>query len=397
MGLTISPVKSIYTIGEVVELRYDAKFSLSATAAIFVDYDLLAKDEGWTEASVCRNFKVTKESHSICAGWSRKKSSFSPSDLCDRSSLTINAKNPNSAPTISGVDTDLGEKNVAFGVSYNINDGDTSDSLTIIERLNGVPIQTKNNAPTNTNFTINITKEMLNTLKLNSKNTIVVSVTDGKATSYRNFYFTKTNVPPTISANTTNLGTFNQTPPSIVFDVNDAEGDSNMSIKVKLDNIDIENMKNVTNGNKTYTIPMNLWLKTPNGNHVVKVIIEDSIGGANSLDFTFIKLETIIQSDGLTNIIPTDALAKKIMLIALMEGETNIDLANSYINVCNNAYDANPAWENALTQVLTGEPYLFKNKTKVNQKAGINLKFKLVKKANVSSGIQMFGLGGAFE
>lgn len=307
----------------------------------------------------------------------------------------------NEPPTINGGrggTTDLGNKNAGFSINYTVNDPNTSDPLTVIEYLNGNQIRNISNAPKNSTLTINISKEQLYSLPLNTRNTITISINDNQGEIVYQYYtFTRTNTPPTITSVTTNLGTLTNVPPTLSFAINDVENDTNMNLSVFLDNVLIDSKTNISNNTNSYSVSLSKWLTIKNGSHKIRLTIQDSIGAANSLEFTFIKNETTMQSDSLTNIIKTDILATKIVLLALWNGYENIDQQSSYIKVCNNAYDTTPAWEDVLTEVLSGNPHTFSNTTKTATSAGINLKFKLVKKSGVTANINLQGIGGAFE
>lgn len=307
----------------------------------------------------------------------------------------------NEPPTINGGrggTTDLGNKNSGFSINYTVNDPNTSDTLTVLEYLNGNQIRNISNAPKNSTLTINISKEQLYSLPLNTRNTITISVNDNQGEIVYQYYtFVRTNTPPTITSVTTNLGTLANVPPTLSFAINDVENDTNMNLSVFLDNILIDSKNNISNNTNSYSVSLSKWLTIKNGSHKIRLTIQDSIGAANSLEFSFIKNETTMQSDSLTNIIKTDILATKIVLLALWNGYENIDQQNSYIKVCNNAYDTTPVWEDVLTEVLSGNPHTFSNTTKTATNAGINLKFKLVKKSGVTANINLQGIGGAFE
>lgn len=315
--------------------------------------------------------------------------------------ITIPADWFNEPPTINGGrggTTDLGNKNSGFSINYTVNDPNTSDPLTVIEYLNGNQIRNISNAPKNSTLTINISKEQLYSLPLNTRNTITISVNDNQGEIVYQYYtFVRTNTPPTITSVTTNLGTLTNVPPTLSFAINDVENDTNMNLSIFLDNILIDSKNNVSNNTNSYSVSLSKWLTIKNGSHKIILTIQDSIGAANSLEFSFIKNETTMQSDSLTNIIKTDILATKIVLLALWNGYENIDQSNSYIKVCNNAYDTAPVWEDVLSEVISGNPHTFLNKTKTATNAGINLKFKLVKKADATGNINLQGIGGAFE
>lgn len=97
----------------------------------------------------------------------------------------------NQTPTISGVDSNLGNKSASFTVGYTVNDSDTSDTLTVTERVDGTTIRTINNAVRNQTYTLDLSS-VWSTLSLGS-HTITITVTDDKGgTTTRTYTFTKT-------------------------------------------------------------------------------------------------------------------------------------------------------------------------------------------------------------
>lgn len=316
-------------------------------------------------------------------------------------STTIPADWFSQPPTINGSTggtTDLGNKNAGFSINYTVDNPNSSGSLTVIEYLNGNQIRNISNAPKGQILTINISKDQLYSLPLNTKNTITISINNNQGQIVYQYYtFTRTNTPPTIASLTTNLGTLADIPPTLSFTINDVENDTNMNLNVFLDNILIDTKTSVNNSTNSYALSLQKWLTIKNGSHTISLTIQDSLGAANSLLFTFIKNETTIQSDSLTSIINTDILVTKIVILALWNGYENIDQANSYIKICNNAYDASPVWEDTLSEILSGNPHTFSNTSKTATNAGVNIKFKLVKKSNATGNINLQGIGGAFE
>lgn len=207
--------------------------------------------------------------------------------------ITIPANWFNEPPTINngkGGTTDLGNKNSGFSINYTVNDPNTSDPLAVIEYLNGNQIRNISNAPKNSTLTINISKEQLYSLPLNTRNTITISVNDNQGEIVYQYYtFVRTNTPPTITSVTTNLGTLANVPPTLSFAINDVENDTNMNLSVFLDNILIDSKTNISNNTNSYSVSLSKWLTIKNGSHKIRLTIQDSIGAANSLEFTFIK------------------------------------------------------------------------------------------------------------
>jgi hypothetical protein len=97
----------------------------------------------------------------------------------------------NSAPVISGNNQNLGEKITPFAIDYTVNDTDTTDTLTITEKVNNTTIRTVSNAVRNQQYTVNLS-DVWSTLALGS-HTVTITVDDGKGgTATRTYTFTKT-------------------------------------------------------------------------------------------------------------------------------------------------------------------------------------------------------------
>lgn len=97
----------------------------------------------------------------------------------------------NQTPTISGRDSDLGQKITAFTVDYSVNDTDTGDTLTVTEKVDRTTLRTINNAVRNQTYTLDLSS-IWTSLSLGA-HTITITVTDGKGgTATRTYTFMKT-------------------------------------------------------------------------------------------------------------------------------------------------------------------------------------------------------------
>jgi hypothetical protein len=303
--------------------------------------------------------------------------------------------NQNVAPIISGnANEELGKKNIPFKYTYSVNDTNDGNILNVVEKLNGSQINTISNAPRNTNFTINITQEILNSLPVDQQNTIQISVTDGYSTTYKTITFTRINSGPTISNSDKDLGQVTREGIAEKYTCHDIEGNT-FTVVEKVDDIEIKNTAGVDGTENTVNIPLNIWLELKNGSHTYTITATDSLEASTTRTFTFTKKETVIESTGLTNIIPTDIAATKILLTPNWIGKENADTI--LFQVCNNAYDTNPTWEDATSQTLLNKPYTFTNKVKTDAKWGIDIKFKITIKAGATEGIEFYGMGGSLE
>lgn len=94
----------------------------------------------------------------------------------------------NSAPVISGSDSNLGTKNSGFSQTYTITDADAS-TVTVIEAIDDVQVRSYVATPGNTN-TFSVTGNTWLALA-NGVHTMTITVTDGVDSAVRTYTFTK--------------------------------------------------------------------------------------------------------------------------------------------------------------------------------------------------------------
>lgn len=295
----------------------------------------------------------------------------------------------NSYPIISSYDTNLGDKNTGFSIIYQVNDSD-NDILIITETLNGNVLRTLNNAPKGQDLIISISNEQLYKLPLNQQNTITIQADDGKGgISYRNYTFRRTNTAPIINGVDTDLGIL--TTLSKDYTVTDAENNP-VTVVEKIDNMVLRNYSPTLGANNTLTISKDAWIQLLNGQHKVSIEATDSNGSKTIRTYTFTKADNVIKFE-LKTPFTTDVKANKILVTPVW----NIKDANVKVEVCNNAFDVNPTWEDCTSQVLINRHFNFTNITKTAAKWGINIRITLARKDGTTSEIFVKGFGGAFE
>lgn len=295
----------------------------------------------------------------------------------------------NEPPTISDVDRNLGDKNDTFSILYQVNDAN-NDSLTIAEKLNGNTLRTLNNAPKGQDLTINISREQLYALPLNTENKITIEVNDGKGgVSYRNYSFRRTNTAPIISNSDKNLGVI--TALTEKYTINDMEGNA-VTIVEKLDNVVLRNFAAVLGKEYTTTIDKDTWIKLKNGPHTYSIEATDSNNSKSTRVFSFTKKETRIDFT-LSKPFTTDIKASKILVTPSWE----LNGATAKIEVCNNGFDVNPTWEDITKQVLINRHYNFTNTAKTADKWGVNIRIYIEKDPASLADVSIKGFGGAFE
>ncbi|EES73432.1 hypothetical protein POTG_01727 [Paenibacillus sp. oral taxon 786 str. D14] len=296
----------------------------------------------------------------------------------------------NAAPTITGTDQNLGDKNRGFQITYRVNDAD-GDSLTVTEKLNGNILRTLNNPPKNQDITLEITDQQLFALLLNSTNTIVIEAKDpAGATAYRTYTFRRTNTAPLISGADENLGLVTG-PFSRDYSVTDAEGDT-VVIQEKIDGNLIRSIVATLGDTYTVDLPQDVWFTLANGHHALTVEATDANAATSVRTFGFEKNETTIRFE-LQHPFETDARATKILVTPIWE----VEGAEVAVYACNNAFDENPTWEDITAQVFINRVFNFINTTKTADKWGVNIRFEISKYPEYTGTVSIRGFGGAYE
>lgn len=293
-------------------------------------------------------------------------------------------------PTISGSDSNLGDKKQAFSISYTVNDADSKDTLTVTEKLNGTTIRTINNAVRNQSYSFSVTSSQFANLKLYETNTIKITVSDGTLSATRTYTFRKTNTAPVINyTGSDNLGIINSKP-TIRYTVTDAEGDD-ITITERLNSKVLQTYTVSSGTSCTVNIPNMSWLGCGNSTNTIEINARDTAGGSSNKTITFTR--AIDRIEVITNPIKTDKAVTKISL----EVGWNTENASGQVFVCNNAYDASPTWENMTNSVGGNLVYNITNTTKTAAEWGVSVKV-IVKKDGGSTGeVSLYSIKGTYE
>lgn len=296
----------------------------------------------------------------------------------------------NSAPTISGTDTNLGDKNIGFTYNYTVNDAD-GDAVTVVEMLNDETLRTINNAPKGEQLSVSITSEKLYALGLNTVNNLVITATDGQGgTTYRRLTFKRTNSAPAISGQDEDLG---QQTGSFAekYTVTDVEGD-NVVVTEFVDNKQIRSYQATLGQEETIELSRENWLVLANGDHQLRVEAVDGNFATSVRVWNFSKKETVIAFQ-FAQPEETDARATKILITPTWHIEGSV----AKVEACNNAFDASPAWEDITAQVAINRVYNFLNQSKTAEKWGVNVRFTIEKNEDYEGEVSISGFGGAYE
>ena len=296
----------------------------------------------------------------------------------------------NSAPTISGTDTNLGDKNIGFTYNYTVNDAD-GDEVTVVEKLNDEVLRTVNNAPKGEQLSVSITSEKLYALGLNTVNNLVISASDGQGgTTYRRLTFKRTNSAPAISGQDEDLG---QQTGSFAekYTVTDVEGD-NVVVTEFIDDKQIRSYQATLGQEETIELSRENWLTLTNGAHQLRVEAVDGNFATSVRVWNFSKKETVIAFQ-FAKPEETDARATKILITPTWHIEGSV----AKVEACNNAFDDSPAWEDITAQVAINRVYNFLNESKTAEKWGVNVRFTITKNEGYEEEVSISGFGGAYE
>lgn len=297
----------------------------------------------------------------------------------------------NSNPTISGQDEDLGDKNSGFQIPFSVNDIDLNDELTIQISLNDRVLQTINNTLRNKEYIVDIEDGIVYAQELGKLNTIIIKVTDGQGgVSYRYKYFKRTNTAPIISGEDKDIGVVEKTP-VVSFSAKDLENDL-MTYSVYLNDKELlKDVKLEANKNIEYKLSKNEFSQLDNiKKHRIRIVVTDAQKATSIRNITF---KRKLSKCWHKTIRQTDIQATKFYAFVstlLSEG------AELKVEVCNNANDEEPSWEDATVNVKQGTSYIFKNKEKTHKDWAVGLLVTILPGTSKEPS-WILGAGGGFE
>lgn len=275
----------------------------------------------------------------------------------------------NSAPVISGKDEDLGGQKSPVSVDISVSDKE-GDTIDLVAKLNGTVIKSIKNAKANSNITITVDAETFNALPLNARNEIEVSATDGKATSYRRFYFSRINSAPEIELPVASLGKQNS-PFSFKYVIKDQEGDTT-DVRFLYADMVLGEVKGVELGREqTFTIKNVDFAQIPAGEISIKIEAKDDKGGVSNRLVSFIK-----EINGCGYVYKKETPAKATQIIVTVSATVD-EKSTLKVSVCNNANDSSPAWEEITDQL--DKIYNIKNTSKTASKWALGVKTEIIR------------------
>lgn len=213
---------------------------------------------------------------------------------------------------------------------------------------------------------------------------------DSASYTLSSVYTITNNTPPTISGSDKDLGTFSNTGTTIAYTVKDAENNA-VTVNISIDGKSLSNTS-VTLG-KEYKINLTgeAWITLNNGRHSVKIEATDSQGASATRTYTFIKSVTKMT---FMNKVPyaSTNMPGRAKIYVNRQIPTN---AIFKVYACNNAFDANPTWEDVTSSVTNNLVFMFTNKTKTASDWGVKIKV-VVDRNNTAGECYISEVGGNF-
>lgn len=301
--------------------------------------------------------------------------------------------------TISGSATDTNNGNVVT-IKYKINNG-TARAINSGVSDGSTPIAfSKNLTYRNKRLWDGSTDVVGYDLAEGTNHTLYVWAEDdqgGKSPDTTRSFTVIWNRPPVISGTDKNLGTISASP-SQDFSVTDPEGNP-FTIEYYLDDQRFNSFPGVSGQTYTVSLTNDQWIRTSLAQHKLKVRAIDNQGAYSDRVYTFTRTDDRIEfklnysNDNVKNFFTTNQKANRILVTL---DATIPSGATLLVEACNNAYDAQPTWEDITSQVKAQRGYQFTNTTSTSGKWGINIHFK-IEKGTATETVLLNGFGGAFD
>lgn len=198
------------------------------------------------------------------------------------------------------------------------------------------------------------------------------------------------NRPPSISGNDGDFGVKTDCF-EYKYTVNDAESNET-NVEEKVDGRTIKNYIAQLGQEAAMKIDDKNWVILSHGDHVLTITATDSQGAITVRTMTFIKkIDKLYAS--LENSLPSILQPKRINVMINAQIPAG---ASVLVEVCNNANDPNPSWENATDSTLAHHAHIFANSTKICAEWGVNIRVTIERKKAIGD-CYITGIGGNFE
>ena len=189
----------------------------------------------------------------------------------------------------------------------------------------------------------------------------------------------------------TNLGLKNA-PFSLPYTVSDKNTGQKLFAKEFINGV--QKRSYIVENGKNYTLKVTEeeWREILNTTNILKLVVEDEDGGKAEKSFTFLKNETEIEFQ-LKKPLPADDKITKAIVNIISEIPADAIMT---VEICNNAFDTSPVWEDVTSAVKRKTKVFLHNTSKTASKWGFNVRIK-VKRNGATGNCFIASIGGNFE
>ena len=299
----------------------------------------------------------------------------------------------NATLNIQGTASDTDKDNVVT-IKYRINNG-TTRALQSGVSNGSTPISFAKTLTFRAKRLYDGTTDLIGSdLAENTDHTLTIWAEDdegGKSTEVTRKFRVVHNRPPVINGQNVDLGVLNAIP-SKTYTVTEPEGDA-FTITEKINGKVIRTFAGTDSKENTATIPLDTWLRLSlTAVHTLTIEATDSKGMTSTRSYTFRRSADKI-AFALRNPFGTDIAAKRILVTI----DATIPAGADYkAEVCNNAFDELPTWEDASNHVKFNRGFIFTNKEKTAEKWGVSVRFSFTR-GTATEPVIVRGFGGAFD
>lgn len=179
---------------------------------------------------------------------------------------------------------------------------------------------------------------------------------------------------------------------TVTYHVTDADGDA-VTVTEKMDGVTKRTHSPALGAYQQFqaVLPAN-WQTILNGPHTLTLEATDGKAAATPVNITFTKK---VHSCSITLSAPLAASAMPVAMRLAILGSIPED-AIWTAEVCNNAYDAAPAWESIKSSIQTGRNYVFQNRANTAGSWGVNFRIN-VQRGSADNGGYITGIEGGFK
>ncbi|MGG3801804.1 hypothetical protein [Metabacillus fastidiosus] len=217
-----------------------------------------------------------------------------------------------------------------------------------------------------------------------------VDADDSSTVETRTFTVVHNRAPEIITTAEAELGLL-ESPPSIMYQVNDLDNDT-LTVTEKLDGIVLRTFTATVLTDYVITLTPAQWLEVTNGTHELSITVDDGKGASAVRPFNFERNETRIELQ-LKAPFLTDIAASRI----LISPDWTIPAgATVKVEVCNNAFDDLPTWEDCTNFVKQNRGFSFTNTVKTATNWGVDVRI-IADKGTATDPVILSGFGGAFD